>query len=52
MWDYFHAWADYKGILLEPSTACQQQTDGHTEIIREDVVTLVHAYELEEDAWI
>ena len=50
--DHFQAWAASKGILLEPSTACHQQTDGQTEIVNKEVVTIVHAYELEGDQWV
>ena len=43
MSDHFQAWAASKGILLEPSTAYHQQTDGQTEIVNKVVVTIVRA---------
>ena len=46
---HFQAWAATKGILLQPSTAYYQQTDGQTEIVNKEVVTGVCAYELEGD---
>ena len=49
MSDHFQAWAASKGILLEPSTAYHQQTDGRTEIVNNEVVTIVRACELEGD---
>ena len=52
MSDHFQAWAASKGILLEPSTAYHQQTDGQTEIVKKEVVTIVRACELEGDQWV
>ena len=52
MSDHFQGWAASKGILLEPSTAYQQQTDGQTEIVNKEVVTIVRACELEGDQWV
>ena len=49
MSDHFQGWAALKGILLEPSTAFHQQTDGTTEIVNKEVVTIVRACELERD---
>ena len=49
MSDHFQAWAASKGILLKPSTAYQQQTDGQTEIVNKEVVTIVRACQLEGD---
>ena len=47
MSDNFQAWAASEGILLEGLTAYHQQTDGQTEIVKEEVITVVLAYELE-----
>ena len=47
--DHLQAWAPSKGILLDPSTTYQQQTDGQTEIVNKQVFTIVHALELEGD---
>ena len=49
MSDQFQVWAASKGILLEPSTACHQQTDGQTEMVNKAVFTIVRACELEGD---
>ena len=47
--DHKHAYAASKGTLYESSTAYPQQTDGQTEIINDEVVTIVRACELEAD---
>ena len=47
MSDHIQAWAASKGIVLEPSTAYHQQTDGQTEIVNKEVLTVVLACELE-----
>ena len=52
MSDHFQAWAASKGILLERTTAYHQQTDGQTEIVTKEVVTIVRACELEGDQWV
>ena len=52
MSDHLQAWAASKGILLEPSTAYHQQTDGQTEIVNKEVVTIVRACKLEGDQWV
>ena len=52
MADHFLAWAAYKGILLEPSTAYHQQTDGQTVLANKEVVTIGRACELEGDQWV
>ena len=49
---HFQAWAASKGILLEASPAYYQQTDGQTEIVNMEVVTIVRACELEGDQWV
>ena len=46
---HFQSWAASNRILLEPSTACQQETDGQTEIVSKEVLSIVRAYELEVD---
>ena len=51
MSDHFQAWAASKGIRLEPSTAYYQPTDGQTEIVNTEVVTIVYACEFEGDQW-
>ena len=52
MSDHFQAWAASKATLLEASTAYHQQTDGQTEIVNMEVVTIVRTYELERDQWV
>ena len=49
MSDHFQAWAAFNGILLQPSTAYHQQTDGQTMIVNKEVVTIVRSCELEGD---
>ena len=52
MSDHFQAWAASKAILLELSTGHSQQTDGQTEFVNKEVVTIVRACELEADQWV
>ena len=52
MSDHFQAWSASKGRLLQLSTAYQQQTNGQTEIVNKEVVTLVLTCELEGDQWV
>ena len=52
MSDHFQAWAALKGILLEPPTAYHQQTDGQTEIVNKEVVTIVRTCELAGAQWV
>ena len=43
--NHVQVWAASKGILLELSTAYQQQRDAQTEIVNKEVVTIVHISE-------
>ena len=52
MSDHFQGWAASNRILLEPSTLYHQQTDGQSEIVNQEVVTIVPAYEIEADQWV
>ena len=52
MCDHFQAWAASKCILLGLATADHRQTDGLTEIVNMEVVTIVCACELEGDQWV
>ena len=52
MSDDFQPCAASKDILLEPSTAYYQQTDGQTKIDNKAVVTIVRACELEGDQFL
>ena len=49
MSDHYQAWAASKGMLLEPWTAYYQHTDGQTEIVNQEVITIVRACELQGD---
>ena len=52
MSEHLQVWAGSKGILLQPSTAYHQQTDGQTEIRNKEVVTIVRASALAADHWV